>query len=74
MWAAASEVGGKHMGERVKIVDGVWGKARDPVKGRTFEGGGKSFTEDDIVGCIKGNMAYVYFEVFVGVGLSLIAI
>jgi len=62
------------VGEGVKIVDGVWGKGSEPFKGRTIEDGGKSFTEDDIVGCIEGDMGYVYFEVLVGVDFSRIAI
>jgi len=49
MWAAGSEVGGKHVGEGVKTIDRVWGEGSKPFKGRTFEGGGKSFTKDDIV-------------------------
>jgi len=74
MWAATSEVSGKHVGEGVKIVDGVWGKGSEPFKGRTFEGGGKSVTEEGIVGCIKGDVGYVYFKVLVKVGLSRIVV
>jgi len=39
-----------------------------------FEDGGKSFTKNDIVGCIEGDAAYVYFEVLVGVGFSRITV
>ena len=74
MWAASSEVGGKHVGEGVEIVDGVWGKGSEPFQGKTFEGGRKRFIEDDIVGCIEGDVGYVYFEVFIGVGFSCIAV
>jgi len=74
MWAASSKVGGKHVGEGVEIVDGVWGKGNEPLKGKTFEDGGKSLTKDDIVGCIEGNVGYVYFQVLVEVAFSRIAI
>jgi len=74
MWATSSEVGGKHVGECVKIVDGVCGKGSEPFEGRTFEEGGKSFTEDGIVGLIEGDVGYVYFKVLVRVGFSRIAV
>jgi len=74
MWAASSEVGGKHAGEGVKTFDGVWGKGSEPFKGGTFKGGRKSFTKDDIVGYIEGNVGYVYFKVLVRVGFSRIAV
>jgi len=74
MWATANEMGSKHVGEGVKIVDRVWWEVSEPFKGRTFEGGGKSFAEDGIVGCIEGDMGYVYFEVLVRVGFSRIVV
>ena len=74
MWAAANEMGCKHVGEGVKIVNGVWREGSEPFKGRAFEGGGKSFVEDDIMGCIEGDMGYVYFEVFIRVGFSRVTI
>jgi len=60
--------------EGVEKVNAVWRKGSEPFKGGTFEGGGKSFAEDDIVGCIEGDMGYVHFEVFVKVGFSHIKI
>jgi len=42
MWAAAGEVGDKHVGESVEVVDGVWRKGGKPFKGRAFEGVRKS--------------------------------
>jgi len=63
MGAATSEACSKHVGECVKI-----------VKGGAFESGGKSFTENGVVGCIAGHMGYVYFEVLVEVGFSRIAV
>ena len=35
-----------------QTVDGVWGKGGEPFEGWAFEGGGESFTENGIVGCI----------------------
>jgi len=46
----------------------------EPFKGRAFEGGGKSFAKSDIVGCVEGHMGDVYFEMFVGVGFSCVAL
>jgi len=74
MWAAASEKGSKHVGEGVKTVNGVWWEGSEPFKGRTFEGGGKSFAEDDVVGCIEGDIGYVYFEMLVRVGFPRIVV
>jgi len=50
------------------------GKGGEPFKGRAFEGGGKSFTEKDVVGCIEGDIGYVYFEVLVRVGFSHVTV
>ena len=74
MWTSSNEVSGEHVGECVKTVDEVWGNGSEPFKGRTFEGGRKSFTEDDIVGCVEGDVGYVYFELLVGVGFSRIEV
>jgi len=65
-------MGSKHVGECVKTVNGVWREGSEPFKGRTFESGGKSFAEDGIVGCIEGDIGYVYFQVCVKVGFSRI--
>ena len=74
MWAIASEMGSKHVGKGVKTVNGVWQETSEPFEGMTFEGGGKSFAEDDIVGSIEGDMGYVYFEVLVRVSFSRITV
>ena len=62
------------MGECVQGVNRVWGKGGEPFKGRAFEGGRKNFTENDIMGCIEGEVGYVYFEVLVGVDFSCITV
>ena len=61
MWTTAS----KHVGEGVKAVNGIWRESSEPFEGRAFEGGWESFAEDNIIGCIQGDMSYVYFEVLV---------
>jgi len=68
MWAATNEMGSKHVGEGVKTINGVGREGSEPFEGRTFKGGGKGLVEDDIVGCIEGDMGYVYFKVLVRVG------
>jgi len=60
--------------EGVKVVNGIWWESSEPFEGRAFEGGWKSFAEDGIMGCIKGDMGYVYFEVLIGVGFSRITV
>jgi len=62
------------VGKGVKIVNGIWQESNEPFEGRAFEGGAKSFAEDVIVGYIKGDMGYVYFEVLVRVGFSRITV
>jgi len=63
IWAAASEMSSKHVGKGVKTVNEVW-----------QESSGTSFAEHDIMGCIEGDMSYVYFEVLVRVGFSRITV
>jgi len=50
------------------------GEGGEPFKARAFEGGGKIFTENDVVGCIEGDIGYVYFEVLVGVDFFCITV
>jgi len=73
MWAAAGEVGGKHVGEGVEAVDGVWGKGGKPFEGRAFEGGKKSLAENSIMGSVEGDVCDVDLEVFVWVSLAGVA-
>jgi len=62
------------VGKCIKTVNGVWGEGGEPFKGRAFEGGGKSLAKDGIVRCIESNMGDVYFEMFIGVGFSRVAV
>ena len=52
MWAAVGEVSGKHVGEGVEAVDGVWRKGGKPLEGRAFEGGRKGLVENSIMGSV----------------------
>ena len=74
VWAAASEVGGEHVGEDVETVDGVRWKGCEPFEGRALEGGGEGFAEDCILGRVQGDMGYVDFEVLIRVGFASIAV
>ena len=74
MWAVASKVSSKHVGEGVEVVNGIWWDSSEPFEGRAFEGGWKGFVEDGIMGRIEGDIGYVYFEVLVGVGFSRITV
>jgi len=70
MWAAAGEVNGKHVGEGVKAIDGVWRKGGKPFEGRAFEGPRKGLAENNIMGSVEGDVCDVDLEVFVWVGLT----
>jgi len=74
MWAVSGEMGGKQVRKCIKTINGVWGEGGEPFKGRTFEGGGEGFAENDIVRCVEGHMGDVYFEMFVRVGFSRVAV
>jgi len=33
----------------------------EPFKGKAFEDGGKNYAKNGVVGCIEGDVGYVYF-------------
>ena len=65
MWAVAGKVSGKHVGEGVEAVDGVWRKGGKPLEGRTFKGGRKGLAENDIVRNVEDDVGDIDLEVFV---------
>jgi len=73
MWAVASEVSGKHVGEGVEAVNGVWQKGGKPFEGRAFKGGRKGLAENNIMESVEGDVGDVDLEVFVWVGLTGVA-
>jgi len=70
MRATAGEVSGKHVGEGVKAVNGVWQEGGKPFEDRAFQGGRKDFAKNDIMGSVEGDVGDVDFEVFIGVGFT----
>jgi len=73
MWAVVGEVSGKHVGEGVKVVDGVWRKGGKPFEGRAFKGGRKGLAENGVVRSVKGDVGDIDLEVFVWIGLTCVA-
>ena len=74
MWAAASEMGWEHVWEGIKVIDWVRWKGCEPFESRAFEGGGKGFVEDCVLGGVHSNMSDVDFKVFVGVDFTSVAV
>ena len=74
MWTAAGEMSSEHGGEGVKAVNGIWQESSESFKCRAFKGGWKGFAENDIMGCIEGDVCYVYFEVLVWVSFTHITV
>jgi len=70
VWAAASKVSCKHVGEGVEVVDRVRWEGREPFESGAFEDGGKGFVEDCVLGSVKGDMGDVDFKVFVRVDFT----
>ena len=74
MRAAANEVSGKHVWERVEAVDRVWWEGGELFEGGAFEGGRKGFAKHDIMGSVEGDTGDVDFEVFIGVGFTSVTL
>ena len=74
MWAAAGEVSSEHVGEGVKVIDGVWWQGGKPFEGGAFEGGREGLVENDIVRSVEGDMGDIDFEVLVWIGLVCITV
>jgi len=70
MRAAAGEVSGELVGEGVEAVNGVWREGGKPFEGRAFQGGGKGFAENGIMGIVEGDVGDVDLEVFIWVGFT----
>jgi len=49
-------VSGKHVGEGVEAINGVWGKGGKPFEGRALEGGRKGFAKNGIMGGVEGDV------------------
>jgi len=73
MWAVVDEVSGKHVGEGVEEVDGVWRKGGKPFEGKAFKGGRKGLAENRVMGSVEGDVGDINLEVFVWVGLTCVA-
>jgi len=67
MWATVGEVSGKHVGEGVEAVNGVWRDGGKPFEGK---GGRKCLEKNGIMGIVEGDVGDVDFEVFIKVGLT----
>ena len=49
MWAVAGEVSSQHVGEGVKVVDGVWWQGGKPFEGGASEGGREGLGETTLL-------------------------
>ena len=74
LWAVAGEVSGKHVGEGVEVVDGVWQKGGKPFEGRAFKGGREGLAENGIMRSVEGDVGDIDLEVLVRVDLTCIAL
>jgi len=74
MWATTGEVSGKHVGEGVEAVNGVWRKGGKPFKDRAFKGGKEGLAENDIMRNVEVDVTDIDLEVLVRVDFTCIAL
>ena len=64
----------EHVWEDVEAVDRVRWERSEPFEGGAFEGGGKGFAKDGVLGSVQGYVGDVELKVFVGVGFTSVTL